>query len=157
LWKSCIMMLVVLLSAGCGATLAADRTQCVKTQCEDKGRKCVEALYVIHEACMKAGNKKCRSVQPADQFNCLKAELSPCGQGRNERQNACLEDVRSCYASCGPINGGRVGYWCVTEFGNIATAAFCALDAADPAFAEQCGQAFGSQVEQLGSMTCDPL
>jgi hypothetical protein len=156
MWKFCVT-LGMLLTATVGAALAAGGIECVKAQCEDRGRRCVEALYVTHEACMKAGNKKCRSVQPADQFNCLKAELSPCARTRNEQEGACLEDVRSCYTTCGPFSGEQVGYWCVAEFGKTTTAAFCTLDPADPKVREQCGQAFGSQGELLGSMTCDPL
>ena len=80
---------LVLFSLLLGAEAQAEGgVDCVKTQCEVKGRSCVETFYVAYEACMKAGNKKCMSALPADKFKCLKTELTPCASTRNDRQNA---------------------------------------------------------------------
>lgn len=140
-----------------GGAQAGDGIECVKTQCEGKGRTCVEALYAEYDACMKAGNKKCNSVQLSEKFNCLKTELSPCALTRNEQQDACLADVRTCYASCGPFEGGRADYWCVGEFENATTAAFCAADPASARQMDQCEKAMSSKGPLSGGMTCDPL
>lgn len=129
---------------------------CVRNQCEAKGRSCVETLYVTYEACMKAGNKKCMSALPADKFKCLKTELTPCALKRNDAQSVCLEDVRSCYASCGPFEAGRADFWCVGDLATKTTGAFCAADPAAASLMDNCGKVFGGE-GQVGSMTCDSL
>ncbi|MGE4251273.1 MAG: hypothetical protein AB7F09_17945 [Parvibaculaceae bacterium] len=155
MWKCGIAALILLLGVSRGEVQAADSLECVKTQCEGRGKTCVEALYAAHDACMKAGNKKCSGVQPAEKFNCLKAELTPCALARNDRQASCLADMSSCHASCGPFDGGLTAYWCVGEFGNAVTAAFCAADMAAERPMDQCEKALGSAGPV--SMTCDSL
>lgn len=147
----------LLLGATGGGAQAAGGIECVKTQCESKGRTCVEELYVAYDACMKAGNKKCNGVQLSEKFKCLKTELSPCALTRNAQQDACLADVRTCYASCGPFEGPRADYWCVGEFGNAMTAAFCAADPANARQMDQCEKAMSSTGPLSGGMTCDGL
>jgi hypothetical protein len=152
-----LILLSLLLSASVGGGARAEGgVDCVKNQCEAKGRSCVETLYVAYEACMKAGNKKCASALPADKFNCLRTELKPCASARNEKQDACLAEVRSCYASCGPLESGRADFWCVGELATKTTGAFCAADPADARLMDKCDKAFSSE-GQVGSMTCEPL
>lgn len=153
---SALVVLIPLLFLLAGETRAEGGVECVQKQCEAKGRSCVEALYVTHDACMKAGNKKCSTVQPAEKFNCLKTELKPCAQTRNAEQDACLESVRSCYASCGPFEAGRADFWCVGDLGTKTTGAFCVADPKDARLMDQCDKAFSSE-GQVGSMTCDSL
>jgi len=151
------VVILVVVSFLPGAQAQAESgVDCVRTQCEIKGRSCVETLYVAYEACMKSGNKKCMSALPADKFKCLKTELTPCASMRNEKQNACLEDVRGCYASCGPFEAGRADFWCVGELETKTTAAFCVADPADARLMDKCEKAFSSE-GQVGGMTCDSL
>jgi len=151
------VVILVVISFLLGAEAqAASGVDCVKTQCEAKGRSCVETLYVAYEACMKAGNKKCMSALPADKFNCLRTELKPCALTRNEKQDACLVDVRSCYASCGPFESGRADFWCVGELATKTTGAFCAADPAAARLMDNCEKALSSE-GQVGAMTCEPL
>lgn len=139
-----------------GDAQAADGADCFKTQCEGKGRTCVQSLYVKYETCMKAGRKKCDRVQPADKFNCLTAELKPCALTRNDEQAQCLAEAKRCYASCGPIENGRTAYWCVVEFDNMVTAAFCAADMTSERPMTDCEKAVSGE-GSFGAMTCDPL
>ncbi|WP_162913947.1 hypothetical protein [Taklimakanibacter lacteus] len=53
-----------------GAAQASADVDCVKAECEGKGRTCVETLHVTCEACRKAANEKCNTVQLAEKFNC---------------------------------------------------------------------------------------
>lgn len=152
-----LILFSILLAATGGGAQAGGGVECVKTQCEGKGRTCVETLYAKEDACMKAANKKCNGVQLSEKFNCLKTELSPCALTRNSEQDACLADVRTCYASCGPLEGERADYWCVGEFGSAMTAAFCAADPANAKQIDQCEKAMGSKGPLSGGMTCDPL
>ena len=151
-----VMFLLFLGATGRGAE-AAGGAECVKAECEGKGRTCVETLYVTYEACRKAANKKCNGVQLAEKFNCLKAELTPCALTRNDTQAACLANVQACYASCGPFESGRADYWCVVDFDSGTTAGFCAADPATESITDQCIQAIGSGGQMFGGMTCDPL
>ena len=140
---------------GAGGGALAD-IECAKAQCEGKGKACVEALSVTYNACMAAGNRKCNSVPAAEKFNCLRGELSPCARTRNEAQAACLADMRSCHASCGPADGRQVHYWCVGDIDKGLTAAFCAVDAANSSPFDICTEALSGDGFQ-GSMTCEPL
>lgn len=136
---------------------AASGVACVTSQCEGKGRTCVEALYVTHEACMKAGNAKCATVALAEKFNCLRGELSPCAQARNAAQDACLADVRQCYRSCGPLPGKRADFWCVGSLGNTTLAAFCATTPGSASIAQQCSKVLSEDAAAAVSMTCESL
>lgn len=151
-----LLLLSLVLAAPVDGARAQGGVDCVKTRCEPKGRSCVETLHVTYEACMKAGNKKCMSALPADKFKCLKTELTPCALKRNDAQSVCLEDVRSCYASCGPFEAGRADFWCVGELATKTTGAFCVADPADARLMDNCDEAFGGE-GQVGSMTCDSL
>jgi hypothetical protein len=106
---------------------------------------------------MKAANKKCNAVQLAEKFNCLKTELKPCALSRNERQEACLADMQTCHAACGPVAEQRTHYWCVGEFENAVLAGFCATDAQSDGQMEQCEKAIGSNGQQAGAMSCEML
>lgn len=106
---------------------------------------------------MKAANKKCSGVQLSEKFKCLKTELSACALTRNTQQDACLADVRTCYAACGPLAGVRADYWCVGEFAEGTTAAFCAADPADARPMDQCEKAMSSRGPLSGGMTCESL
>lgn len=147
-----LLILITLASAG---TTRAD-IECVKTQCEAKGRTCVETLYARYDTCTKTARKKCDALPVAEKFNCLRAELSPCARTRNSEQDACLEGVRSCYKTCGPLKGKRADYWCVASIGNETTAAFCPTDQ-NSKVTEQCAKVFSRQAPHTVSMTCDPL
>lgn len=151
-----LILLSLLLAASGGGARAEGGVDCVKARCEAKGSLCVEELYVAEEACRKAANKKCSSALPADKFKCLKTELTPCALTRNDRQNACLEEFRGCYASCGPFEAGRADFWCVGELATKTTGAFCIADPADARLMDKCEQAFGGE-GQVGSMACDSL
>lgn len=151
-----LILFTLFLAKGVGAR-AEGGVDCVKAQCEGKGRTCVETLYVTYEACRKAANKKCFSVQPAEKFNCLKTELTPCALTRNDRQTACLEAVKSCHATCGPFADGKIHYWCVGEFDTLTTAAFCLADPAAASMMDECGTTMSAEGQMLGAMTCDPL
>lgn len=151
-----LILFSLVLTAPLGGARAEGGADCVKTQCEPKGRSCVETLYVTYEACMKAGNKKCASALPADKFNCLRTELKPCASARNEKQDACLVDMRSCYASCGPFEAGRADFWCVGDLTTKTTGAFCAADPAAARLMDNCEKALSSE-GQVGSMTCESL
>lgn len=155
MWKPGIVTLILFLGAA-GAGHAAGGVDCVKTQCEGTGRQCVETLYVAYEACMKAGNKKCNSVQPAEKFNCLRAELTPCALTRNDQQTACYENVRTCYATCGPFESERIGYWCVADYADMTTAAFCEANPADARPMDQCDKTMSAK-GSFSAMTCEPL
>jgi hypothetical protein len=155
--KAGVVILMLLLGAAGGRAEAAGGVDCVKAECEGKGRTCVETLYVADEACRKAANKKCNGVQPADKFNCLKAELTPCALTRNDKQAACLADVQACYTSCGPFESGRADYWCVVDFDSGTTAGFCAADPAAESITDQCVQAISTGGQMFGGMTCEPL
>ncbi len=132
---------------------AANGVQCVRTQCEGQGQACVASLRTTYDACMAAGNQKCNSVQPAEKFTCLRNELKPCATERNAQQEACLNNVQSCYAACAPMEGERADYWCVGDGG---TATFCQADPANPGNVDVCERELISQGEQ-GGMTCEPL
>lgn len=147
-------MLFLLL--GATGAWAAGGVDCFRTQCEGKGRTCVKTLYATYETCMKAARKTCDGVQPAEKFNCLKTELTPCAQTRNEKQAACLAEAQSCHASCGPFEGERTSYWCVGEFDNGVTAAFCAADMTSARPMAECEKALSGE-GPIGAMTCDPL
>jgi hypothetical protein len=151
-----LILFSLLLTTDAGAR-AEGGIECVRAQCEGKGRTCVETLHVTYEACRKAANKKCNTVQLAEKFNCLKAELTPCALARNDQQTACLEEVRSCHAACGPFADGKAHYWCVGEFDTLATAAFCAADPAAPSLMDDCGTTMNVEGQMLGALTCDPL
>ena len=151
--KAGIALLIFIL----GAAQASADVECVKTTCEGKGRTCVETLHVTYEACRKAANKKCNTVQFADKFNCLKAELTPCALTRNDRQAACLAEVQACYLSCGPWEEGRADYWCVLEFDTKATGTFCVADPGDTSLMDKCAKTVSGEGQMLGAMTCDPL
>lgn len=139
---------------GIGAAGARADAECLKTRCEDNGRACVETLSAAYGACMAAGNRKCSGVAAAEKFNCLRQELSPCARTRNQEQDACLADMRSCHASCGPTQGRQVDYWCVGDVDKGMTAAFCAADPADAL--SVCAEALSGDGFQ-GSMSCEPL
>ena len=147
---------LLLAGAAASAVRAEGGADCVRSQCEAKGRTCVEATYTANDACMKAARKTCDSVQPADKFNCLKRELTPCALARNSQQDACLEDVRACHAACGQFSGERTHFWCVGDLGNMTTGAFCEADPTDARLMDECGKLFTLD-GQVGSMTCDPL
>ena len=149
-----LSLLLMLISA---PALAAGGAACVKAQCEVKGRTCVEALYATHEACMKAGNAKCASTAPAEGFNCLKGELTPCALARNKAQETCLAEVRACHATCGPHEGERTRYWCVGSFGRTTTAAVCEVDKGTTSLAAPCGKVLNPSGPRQVSMTCEPL
>lgn len=151
-----LVLLLLLRGVPGGDAQATGGADCFKTQCEDKGRTCVQSFYVTYETCMKAGRKKCDRVQPADKFDCLTAELKPCALTRNDEQAQCLAGAKSCYALCGQIENERTAYWCVVEFDNMVTAAFCAADMTSARPMEQCEEALSGE-GPLGSMTCDPL
>lgn len=155
-WFAFIAVMVMAASSPTGAARAAGGVECVKTECEGKGRSCVEALYVTYDACMKAGNKKCDSVPPAEKLNCLRGELTPCALARNREQGACLTEFQSCYQTCGPLGGRRVGYWCVAYLGTDkrGSAAFCAAEPNSSSPVDQCAKAIGPFAV---SMTCEPL
>ena len=155
-WFAFIAVVLMAASSPTGAARAAGGLECVKAQCEGKGRSCVEALYVTYDACMRAGNKKCDSVPPAEKFNCLRSELTPCALTRNREQAACLTVFQSCYGTCGPLGGRRTDYWCVGYLGmdKRGAAAFCAADPGSSKPMDQCERAIGSTAV---SMTCEPL
>jgi len=137
-------------ASGASATGGA---QCVRTECEGKGQACIAALQTTYDACMADGNRKCRSAQPAEKFSCLRRELKPCATERNAQQAACLDDVRSCYGGCAPMEGKRADYWCV---GDEGTAVFCEADPATPEDVDVCQRALIEKGEQ-GGMTCESL
>lgn len=146
----------VLTAATVGSTQAASGIECVKAQCEDKGRSCVEALHVTYNACTKAARAKCERVAPAEKFNCLRDGLKPCALTRNDEQAACLANVTSCYRACGPVQGKNVHYWCVGDFNDGVTAAFCeAAPATSPSI--PCTKAFNRPSSGEPSLTCHPL
>ncbi len=140
-----------------GFAHAASGIECVKAQCEGKGRKCVETLHVAYNACLKAARAKCDRIPPAEKFNCLKDGLSPCARTRNEEEAMCLSDVASCYRTCGPFQGKRNDYWCVADFNDGATAAFCVADPGAASPINQCTKAFNRPPSDVPSMTCEPL
>lgn len=140
-----------------GAARAGGGVECVKTQCEGKGRSCVEALYVAFDACMTAANKKCDSVPLSEKFNCLRSERSPCALTRNKEQTACLTEFRSCYQTCGPLDGKRADYWCVANMDKTATAAFCAAGPGSSKPMDQCAKAFSIEGPFEAWMTCESL
>lgn len=150
-------VLIILLSLISGAALAAGGIDCVKAECEGKGLACVRTLYAAEAACMKAARKKCDTVQLAEKFNCLKTGLSPCAQTRNAQNAACLTAFRSCHAACGPFDDGRTHYWCVGDFGNATTAAFCATDPASERPMDECEKVMSANGPLSGGMTCDSL
>lgn len=147
-----LLILITLASVG---TARAD-IECVKAQCEVKGRTCVETLYASYDTCTKAARRKCDTLPVAEKFDCLRGGLSPCARMRNQEQAACLEGFRSCYRTCGPLNGKRADYWCVASIGNETTAAFCAADPAAK-ITDQCAKVFSRRAPEGVSMTCDPL
>lgn len=145
---SLLLLITPLLAAG----QANANVECVKTRCESKGRPCVETLNVAYEACTKTARKNCDAVPVSEKFNCLRNGLAPCSATRNKEQTACFEEVRTCYKSCGPFAGKRADFWCVTDSGPGATAAFCATNP-DSSPLGQCAKAFKAEV----GMTCDQL
>jgi hypothetical protein len=146
----------LLANATIGSALAASGIECVRVQCEGKGRTCVETLHVTYNACTKAARAKCEKVSPAEKFNCLRDGLKPCALTRNDEQAACLADVTSCYRACGPVQGKNVHYWCVGDFNEGVTAAFCEADpAASPRI--PCTKAFNRPSSGEPSLTCAPL
>jgi hypothetical protein len=155
-WLAFIAILLTAASPT-GAARAAGGVECVKTQCEGKGRSCVEALYVAFDACMKAGNKKCDSVPLSEKAKCLRSERSPCGLARNKAEAACLTEFRSCYQTCGPLGGKRADYWCVATMDKTATAAFCAADPGSSKPMDQCAKAFRIEEPFEAWMTCESL
>ena len=140
-----------------GSGLADATVACVKTQCEGKGKSCVETLYVTYDACVKTARAKCDSVPASEKFNCLTNGLRPCAVARNGEQDACLSDLTSCYRSCGPFQGKRNDYWCVASFGNRTAAVFCAADPANASPLDQCTKAFNDPQALQAGMTCEPL
>ncbi|MBX3520625.1 MAG: hypothetical protein KF835_11485 [Xanthobacteraceae bacterium] len=150
-----ICFFVFLLLAG-GSAQAASGFECVKTQCENKGRACVETLYVSYNACTKTARAKCETVPLAEKFECLRSGLRPCALTRNEEQAACLADARACYQTCAPFQGKQTRYWCVADTRLGATATFCEANPGASPF-EQCTKAFDKAAEITGSMTCEPL
>ena len=149
--------IVAILMAASSAR-AAGGVECVKTQCEGRGNSCVGALYVAYDACMKAGNTKCNAVPPAEKFNCLRSELTPCALTRNREQAACLAEFQSCYRTCGPLDGKRADYWCVADMNSgKRVAAFCAADPNSSKPMDQCAKAFTKGASFGVSMTCDSL
>lgn len=147
----------LLATATIGFAHAASGIECVKAQCEGNGRKCVETLHVTYNACLKAARAKCDKIPPAEKFNCLKDGLSPCARTRNEEQAACLSNVTSCYQACGPFPDKRNDYWCVADFNDGVTAAFCAVDPGSTLLGNQCNKAFNRPSSAVASMTCDPV
>lgn len=147
-----LLIVLLLATAPLHAGSASANIECVKTQCESKGRPCVETLNVAYDACTKTARKACDAVPAAEKFNCLRNNLSPCAQERNKQQAACLTEVRTCYKSCGPLPGKRADYWCVTDSGTGATGAFCAANP-DASPLGQCAKLFRANV----GMTCEPL
>jgi hypothetical protein len=145
----------LLATATIGFAHAAAGIECVKTQCEGNGRQCVEALHVTYNACTKAARAKCDKISPAEKFNCLRDGLRPCALTRNAEQAACLSEVMSCYRTCDPLPGKRNDYWCVADFNDGVTAAFCAADPSASSPIQQCTKAFNRP--GVASMTCDGL
>jgi len=155
-WYAFIVAILVAGSSLADTASAAGGVECVKSQCEVKGKSCVQALYVAYDDCMVAGNKKCNSVPPAERFNCLRSELTPCATARNTETAACMTEFQSCSRTCGPLEGKRAYYWCVAYLDGEkkGTAAFCAADPNSSRPMDQCGKAIAPyQV----SMSCDPL
>lgn len=146
----------LLATAAPGASHAASGFECVRAQCEGKGRTCVETLYGTYNACTKAARAVCEKVSPAEKFNCLRAGLSPCAQTRNKEQAACLADARTCYQACAPFQGKQTRYWCVADTRRGATAAFCEANPGSSPF-EPCTKAFDKTAELTGGMTCESL
>jgi hypothetical protein len=147
---------LLLATATTGTAHAASGFECVKTQCEGKGRSCVEMLYVAYNACVKAARAKCDAVPAAEKFKCLTGGLGPCAQTRNKEQGACLADAQTCYRTCAPFADKRTHYWCVADTRNGATAAFCAANSGTSPFG-QCTKAFDKTAQLDGGMTCEPL
>jgi hypothetical protein len=155
-WITFIAVFLMAASSATSSARAAGGVHCVKSQCEEMGRSCVEELYVAYDACMKAGNTKCNSVPPAEKFNCLRSELAPCGLTRNRETGACLTDFQSCYRTCGPLDDGRAYYWCVgyLDGDKKGVATFCAADPNSSRPMDQCAKALAPYPV---SMSCDPL
>ena len=148
---------LLLAIATIGSAHATTGVECVRAQCEGNGRKCVETLYATYNTCLKTARAKCEKVSPAEKFNCLRSELSPCAQTRNQEQAACLASVTTCYRACAPFQGKRNDYWCVADFDDPVTAAFCALPPGATSLGNQCNSAFNRPPSVSASMTCDPL
>lgn len=153
---SFIVAILMAASSPTDAARAAGGVQCVETQCEGKGKSCIEALYVAYDACMKTGNSKCNAVPPAEKFNCLRRELAPCASTRGTATEACLVDFQSCYRTCGPLDGRRTYYWCVgyLDGEKKGVAAFCAADPDSSRPMDPCAKALAPYPV---SMSCDPL
>ena len=157
-WIAFIVAILMAASSPTDAARAAGGVQCVQTQCEGKGKSCIEALYVTYDACMKAGNVKCNSVPPAERFNCLRSELTPCASTRGKETDACQTEFQSCYRTCGPLDGKRADYWCVADVDRgKRAAAFCATDPNSSKPMDQCAKAFAKEGPVEVSMSCDPL
>jgi hypothetical protein len=155
-WFAFIAAILMAASSPTGAARAAGGLECVKTQCEGKGNSCIAALYVVYDACMKTGNVKCNSVTPAEKFNCLRSELTPCALTRNKEKDACLTEFQSCYRACGPLPGRRTDYWCVAylDADKRGVAAFCTADPNSSRPMDRCARAIAPYDV---SMSCDPL
>jgi hypothetical protein len=149
-------VIFILATAAIGAAHAASGFECVKAQCEGKGRTCVEMLYVSYNACLKAARAKCETVPAAEKFKCLTSGLSPCAQTRNKEQALCLADAQTCYRTCAPFADKRTHYWCVADTRNGATATFCGASSGTSPF-DQCTKAFDKMAQLDGGMTCEPL
>ncbi len=151
--RSFVMLFLFFLTVALAPASASAEggVQCVRTQCEGQGQACVAALRTTYEACMAAGNRKCNAVQPSEKFTCLRNALKPCANERNAQQDVCLDTVRSCYASCAPMEGERADYWCV---GDDGTAIFCEANPANPGNVDACGSELANK-GATGGMTCE--
>ncbi|MBK9078533.1 MAG: hypothetical protein WBP38_13610 [Hyphomicrobium sp.] len=152
-------MLLFMLIAGLpgGSALAGGGVECITSQCEAKGRPCVETLYATYAACMKAGNAKCAGAKAMEKFKCLTSELHPCASTRTKDEEACLAEFKSCYATCGPLEGKRADYWCMATFGDTATAGFCAADPSSSKQMDQCAKVFTRKGDFEATMSCQQL
>jgi hypothetical protein len=156
-WFAFIAVILVAASPPTGAARAAGGLECVKTQCEGNGGSCVKALYVAYDACAESQKSVCNSKRSSsERRECITWGLNQCKLDRDRETFACLTQFRSCYQTCGPLDGRRADYWCVAymEADKRGVAAFCAADPDSSKPMDQCEKLFGRFAV---SRSCAPL
>jgi hypothetical protein len=109
-----------------GVAMADDPAACFNARCQDKAQSCLTAAADVENACQKSARAACDKVLMSQKFACLSKALNLCGPAHSKAEAACLEEVHSCGAACGPSEGKTANYWCTARVDDVWKSGFCA-------------------------------
>jgi hypothetical protein len=120
------LLIALVWACASGAAFADDPGACFNARCQGKAQSCLSNASDTEKACQKSGRAACDKVYLSQKFTCLTKALSLCSSTHRTSEAACLDDVHSCSAACGPSDGKTVRYWCTARVDDAPVSGFCA-------------------------------